>query len=49
MVGTKRSSSSKATFNIDITGTCGDEHWVLYISGEPLNFTPETTNRLYVN
>ena len=30
-------------------GTCYDEHWVLYISDEPLNYTPETSNSLYVN
>ena len=23
-------------------GTCGEEHWVLYVSDESLNFTPET-------
>lgn len=28
--------------------TC-DEHWVLYISGELLNSTPETNIALYVN
>ena len=22
-------------------GTCYDEHWVLYVSDEPLNSTPE--------
>ena len=29
-------------------GICG-EHWVLYISDESLNSTPETNIRLYVN
>ena len=29
-------------------GTC-DEHWVLYISGESLNFIPETDFVIYVN
>ena len=29
-------------------GTC-DEHWVLYITDESLNSTPETNNTLYVN
>ena len=29
-------------------GTC-DEHWVLYISDESLNSTPETNITLYVN
>ena len=28
-------------------GTC-DEHWVLYLSDEPLNSTPETDSTLYV-
>ena len=23
-------------------GTCGDEHWLLYVSEEPLNSIPET-------
>ena len=26
-----------------------DEHWVSYVSDEPLNSTPETKTRLYVN
>ena len=26
-----------------------DEHWVLYISDESLNSTPETNIKLYVN
>ena len=30
-------------------GTCWDEHWVLYISVEPPNSTPETNIALYVN
>ena len=29
-------------------GTC-DEHWVLYVSDESLNSTPETNIILYVN
>ena len=29
--------------------TCWDEHWVLYVSDELLNSTPETTITLYVN
>ena len=29
-------------------GTC-DEHWVLYVSDESLNCTPETNITLYVN
>ena len=29
-------------------GTC-DEHWVLYVSDESLNSTPETNITLYVN
>ena len=29
-------------------GTC-DEHWVLYVSDESLNSTPETMIALYVN
>ena len=29
-------------------GSCS-EHWVLYVSGEPLNSTPETNIALYVN
>ena len=29
-------------------GTC-DEHWVLYISDEPLNSTPETNITLHIN
>ena len=29
-------------------GTC-DEHWVLYVSDESLNSTPETNIALYVN
>ena len=29
-------------------GTC-DEHWVLHLSGESLNSTPETNIILYVN
>ena len=30
-------------------GTCGDEHWVMYESVEPLHCTPETNIVLYVN
>ena len=30
-------------------GTCWDEHWVLYVSDESLNSTPETNSILYVN
>ena len=30
-------------------GTCWDEHWVLYVSDESLNSTPETNTILYVN
>jgi len=30
-------------------GTCCDEHWVLYVSDESLNSTPETDMTLYVN
>ena len=30
-------------------GTCYDEHWVLYVSDEPLNSTPEINIALYVN
>ena len=30
-------------------GTSGDEHWVLYISGESLSSVPETNITLYVN
>ena len=26
-----------------------DEHWVLYVSDESLNSTPETNTTLYVN
>lgn len=29
-------------------GTC-DEHWMLYVSDESLNSTPETNIALYVN
>ena len=29
-------------------GTC-DEHWVLYVSDESLNFTPETNITLYAD
>ena len=28
-------------------GTCSDEHWVLYVSDEPWESTPETKRRLY--
>ena len=30
-------------------GPCGDEPWVLYISDESVNSTPETIITLYVN
>lgn len=30
-------------------GACDDEHWVLYVNDETLNFTPETKIELYVN
>ena len=30
-------------------GTCYDEHWVLYVSDEPLNSTSETVIAMYVN
>ena len=30
-------------------GTCWDEHWVLSVSDESPNSTPETTIILYVN
>ena len=30
-------------------GTCCDEHWVLYVSDESLNSTPETNIVLNVN
>ena len=30
-------------------GACYDKHWVLYISDESLNSTPETNISLYVN
>ena len=30
-------------------GTCWDEHWVLYVSDESLNSTPETNITLYGN
>ena len=30
-------------------GTCWDGHWVLYVSDESLNSTPETDTTLYVN
>ena len=30
-------------------GTCWDEHWVLHVSDESLNSTPETNIALYVN
>jgi len=30
-------------------GTCYDEHWVLYVSEESRNSTPETNITLYVN
>ena len=30
-------------------GTCWQEHWVLYVSDESLNSTPETVITLYVN
>ena len=30
-------------------GTCYDEHWVICVSDESLNSTPETNIILYVN
>ena len=30
-------------------GTCWDEHWVLYVSDESLNSTPEAIIILYVH
>jgi len=30
-------------------GTCCDESWVLHVSDESLNSTPETNITLYVN
>ena len=30
-------------------GTCCDEYWVLYVSDESLNSTPEANITLYVN
>ena len=30
-------------------GTCDDEQWVMYVSDESLNSTPETNIVLYVN
>ena len=30
-------------------GTCYDGHWVLYVSDESLNSTPETNSALYVS
>ena len=30
-------------------GTCGDEHWLLYVRDESLGSTPETIVTLYVN
>ena len=30
-------------------GTCWDEYWVLYVSDESVNSTPETNTTLYVN
>ena len=29
--------------------TCCDEHWVLYVSDESMNYIPETNIALYVN
>ena len=29
--------------------TCWDEHWVLYVSDESLDSTPEAKTTLYVN
>ena len=29
-------------------GTCGDEHWVLYVSDESQESTPEAKTTLYV-
>ena len=30
-------------------GTCCDEHWMLYVSDESLNSTPETNAARYVD
>lgn len=30
-------------------GTCWYEYWVLYVSDESQNFTPETNTTVYVN
>ena len=30
-------------------GTCWDEHWVLYVSNETPESTPETKTTLYVS
>ena len=30
-------------------GTCCDEHWVLYISDESLNSSPDTNFTIYAN
>ena len=30
-------------------GSCWDEHWVLYVSDESQNSTPETITTIYVN
>lgn len=32
-----------------IEDTCYEEHWVLYLSNESLNFTPEADIALFVN
>ena len=37
-----------AKWVMEIEGTW-DEHWVLYVSDEALNSTPETNIALYVN
>ena len=29
-------------------GTCWDEHWVLHVSDEPQESTPEATSTLYI-
>ena len=38
-----------ARWVIGTEGTCGDEHWVLYVSDESLNSNSKTNIALYVN
>ena len=43
-------SGERATWMVGTKeGTCWDEHWVLYVSDESQNSTPETNLALYVN